>query len=41
VAAYDSATGVLVLGGGAVVSFVAYRVMLLVARLPDDIRVLR
>ena len=41
VAAYDSATGVAVLLGGAIVSFLAYRVMLLVARLPGDVRVLR
>jgi tight adherence protein B len=41
VAAYDSATGVLVLCCGGVVSYLAYRVMLLVARLPDDVRVLR
>ncbi|HWC34887.1 MAG TPA: type II secretion system F family protein [Mycobacteriales bacterium] len=41
VAAYDSAAGVAVLVCGGVVSFFAYRVMLLVARLPDDVRVLR
>lgn len=41
VAAYDSATGIAVLLCGAAVSFFAYRVMLLVARLPDDLRVLR
>jgi tight adherence protein B len=41
VAAYDSATGVAVLCGGAVVSFLAYRLMLVIAKLPDDVRVLR
>ncbi len=41
VAAYDSAAGVAVLGCGAAVSFVAYRVMLRIARLPEDVRVLR
>lgn len=41
VAAYDSPTGVAVLLCGGVVSFLAYRVMLLIARLPDDVRVLR
>jgi tight adherence protein B len=41
VAAYDSATGVAVLCAGGIVSFLAYRLMLLVAKLPDDVRVLR
>jgi tight adherence protein B len=41
VAAYDSGAGVAVLAGGAAVSWVAYRVMLHVARLPEDPRVLR
>lgn len=39
--AYDSAAGSLVLLGGAVATVVAYRLMLRVARLPDDPRVLR
>ena len=41
VVAYDSAAGAVVLLGGAVVSFAAYRVMLRVARLPAEERVLR
>lgn len=41
VAAYDSAAGVAVLVAGGLVSFAAYRVMLRIARLPDDPRVLR
>jgi tight adherence protein B len=41
VAAYDSAAGVAVLVCGAAVSVIAYRVMLHVARLPEDLRVLR
>ena len=41
VAAYGSATGALVLLVGGAVSFLAYRVMLHVARLPDEQRVLR
>jgi tight adherence protein B len=41
VAAYDSTTGVAVLVLGAVVSFVAYRLMLRIARLPVEQRVLR
>jgi tight adherence protein B len=41
VVAYDSTAGVVVLFGGAVVSFTAYRVMLRVARLPAEERVLR
>lgn len=39
--AYDSAAGLLVILVGAGVSVVAYRVMLVVARLPQDERVLR
>lgn len=39
--AYDSTAGALVLLGGAVATVVAYRLMLRVARLPDDPRVLR
>jgi tight adherence protein B len=41
VVAYDSAAGVLVLLGGAVASFSAYRVMLRIAALPAEERVLR
>jgi tight adherence protein B len=41
VVAYDSAAGAAVLLGGAVVSFLAYRVMIRVARLPTEERVLR
>jgi len=41
VVAYDSAAGVLVLVSGAAVSFAAYRVMLRVAQLPTEQRVLR
>ena len=41
VQAYDSATGAVVLLGGGGVSLVAYRVMLRVARLPQERRVLR
>jgi tight adherence protein B len=41
VAAYDSATGALVLASGGVVCLVAYRLMLRLGRLPDDERVLR
>lgn len=41
VAAYDSATGIAVLLCGGAVSYVAYRAMLLISRLPDDLRVLR
>ncbi|SLM90950.1 type II secretion system F family protein [Brachybacterium nesterenkovii] len=39
--AYDSPTGLAVILGGAVVSVIAYRVMLRIARLPQDERVLR
>jgi tight adherence protein B len=39
--AYASATGTLVLVVGAIVSVVAYRIMLFVGRLPEDERVLR
>ncbi|HVF20863.1 MAG TPA: type II secretion system F family protein [Mycobacteriales bacterium] len=41
VAAYGSATGAAVLLGGGAVSLVAYRVMLRIARLPTERRVLR
>ena len=41
VVAYDTPTGVLVLIVGAAVSFAAYRVMLRIARLPEEQRVLR
>lgn len=41
VAAYDTAAGVVVLVCGAAVSLVAYRVMLRIARLPAEERVLR
>jgi tight adherence protein B len=41
VAAYDTTTGLLVLLGGAAVCFVAYRLMLRLARLPEEARVLR
>ncbi len=41
VAAYDSAAGAAVLAVGAAVSFAAYRVMLRIARLPTEERVLR
>lgn len=39
--AYDSPTGLLVIVVGGAVSVIAYRVMLLIARLPSDERVLR
>ena len=41
VQAYDTATGAVVLLAGGAVSLVAYRVMLRVARLPQERRVLR
>jgi tight adherence protein B len=41
VVAYDSAAGAVVLLGGAVVSFGAYRVMVRIAQLPTEERVLR
>jgi tight adherence protein B len=41
VAAYDSTAGLVVLLVGAGVSFVAYRLMLRLGRLPDEVRVLR
>jgi tight adherence protein B len=40
VAAYDTAAGVTILVVGAAVSLASYRVMLRIARLPDDVRVL-
>ena len=41
VAAYNSSAGVAVLAFGAVVSFVAYRLMMRIGRLPTETRVLR
>lgn len=41
VAAYDSRTGALVLAAGGAVCVLAYRLMLSIARLPDEARVLR
>jgi tight adherence protein B len=41
VAAYDSPAGVFVLSLGAVISFVAYRIMMRIGRLPIEQRVLR
>lgn len=41
VQAYNTATGVLVLAGGAVATVVAYRVMVRIGRLPEEERVLR
>jgi tight adherence protein B len=40
-AAYDSAAGSIILAIGAVLSLVAYRLMLAIGRLPEDRRVLR
>ena len=39
--AYDTPTGTLILAIGAVLSFVAYRLMIRIGRLPEDRRVLR
>jgi tight adherence protein B len=39
--AYDSALGSAILLGGGVVCFVAYRLMLRIGRLPEDVRVLQ
>jgi tight adherence protein B len=39
--AYDSPTGTVILVSGAVLSFVAYRLMIHIGRLPEDRRVLR
>lgn len=39
--AYDTPAGFVMILVGAVVSLIAYRVMLLIARLPQDERVLR
>lgn len=39
--AYDSAPGALILAGGAAASFVAYRLMIRIGRLPEERRVLR
>jgi len=41
VSAYDTPAGIVVLIAGGAVSFVAYRIMLRIARLPDEERVLR
>jgi tight adherence protein B len=41
VAAYNTATGATVLAAGALASFVAYRLMVSIGRLPDEARVLR
>jgi tight adherence protein B len=41
VAAYNSSAGVVVLAFGAVVSFLAYRLMMRIGRLPTEARVLR
>jgi tight adherence protein B len=41
VEAYNSAAGTVVLALGALVSFAAYRLMLRIARLPAERRVLR
>ena len=41
VAAYDGRTGASVIAGGAALCLIAYRVMLRIARLPDEQRVLR
>jgi tight adherence protein B len=40
-AAYDSAVGATLLTGGGVVCFLAYRLMLRIGRLPQDVRVLQ
>ena len=39
--AYDTPTGTIILAGGAVLSLVAYRLMVRIGRLPEDRRVLR
>ena len=39
--AYDSAAGMVLVVVGGVVSLIAYRVMLMIAQLPQDERVLR
>ena len=39
--AYDTPTGTLILAIGAILSFVAYRLMIRIGRLPEDRRVLR
>lgn len=41
VAAYNTPQGVVVLGVGGVMCLVAYRLMLRIGRLPEDVRVLR
>jgi tight adherence protein B len=40
-AAYDSAPGTAILVGGGAVCLVAYRLMLRIGRLPEDVRVLQ
>ncbi len=40
-AAYDSALGTAILVGGGAVCLVAYRLMLRIGRLPEDVRVLQ
>lgn len=40
-AAYDTPVGLMILGGGAVLTVVAYRLMMRIGRLPDEKRVLR
>jgi tight adherence protein B len=40
-AAYDSAMGTAVLAGGGAVCLVAYRLMMRIGRLPEDVRVLQ
>jgi tight adherence protein B len=39
--AYDTPTGTLILAIGAAASFIAYRLMIRIGRLPEDRRVLR
>ena len=39
--AYDTPTGTVILIAGAVLSFIAYRLMIRIGRLPEDRRVLR
>lgn len=41
VQAYNSPGGILVLAIGAAASILAYRLMMLLGRLPEDVRVLR
>ncbi len=39
--AYDSPAGMVMILAGGVISVIAYRIMILIARLPQDERVLR